>query len=205
MANTNAPFGVADWQSGMGAAPTFEEINATVSSADGTAIGYGDPVRKLNTGYVSRWTASTAVSQMAGIFVSCRYFSTSQQQIVQRNYWPGSDATGDVTVKLVPCNLAVPGRFLVQSDSTGIAFGDIGQNVDLAMGTVNTTTGWSGAYLDSGTLGTAATLPFRILGLLGVGGDNAPIGPNGTNGLAAGAYNLVIVAANVSGAGSTGI
>lgn len=204
MANTNAPFGVADWQSGMGAAPTFEEINVTVSSG-AAAIGYGDPVKKLDTGYAARWTPGTAVSQLAGIFVSCRYFSVSQQQIVQRNYWPGSDASGDVTAKLVPCNLAVPGRFLVQSDATGIAFADIGQNIDLAMGSVNTTTGWSGAYLDTGTIGTGATLPFRILGLLGVGGENAPIGPNGTNGLQAGAYNLVIVAANVSGAGSTGI
>lgn len=205
MANTAAPFGLADWQSAMGAAPTFEEINATVSSSDGTAIGYGDPVKKLSTGYVSRWTATTAVSQLAGIFVSCRYFSTSQQQYVVRNYWPGSDATGDVTVKLVPCNLAAPGRFLIQSDATGVAFADIGANCDVNMGTVNTTTGFSGAYLDTGTLNTTATLPFRILNILGVGGENAPIGPNGTNGLAAGAYNLVIVAANVSGAGSTGI
>lgn len=205
MANTAAPFGLSDWQVGRGVAGTFEEIYAKVASNDATAIGFGDPVKQLSTGYVSRWTASTAVSQMVGILVSCTYFSTSQQQIVQRSYWPGSDATGDVTVKLVPCNLAAPGRFIAQTDSTGLAFADIGQNIDLAMGTVNTTTGQSGAYLDTGTKGTTATLPFRVIGLLGVGGENAPIGPFGSNGLAAGAYNLAIVAANVSGAGSTGI
>lgn len=205
MANTSAPFGLSDWQVGRGVAGTFEEIYAKVASNDATAIGYGDPVKQLSTGYVSRWTASTAVSQMVGILVSCTYFSTSQQQIVTRSYWPGSDATGDVTVKLVACNLAAPGRFIAQTDSTGLTFADIGINIDLNMGTVNTTTGQSGAYLDGGTKAATATLPFRVIGLVGVGGDNIPIGPFGTNGLASGAYNLAIVAANVSGAGSTGI
>lgn len=205
MANTSAPFGLSDWQGGRGVAPSFEEIYAKVASNNATAIGFGDPVKQLDTGYVARWTATTAVSQMVGILVSCTYFSTSQQQTVQRNYWPGSDATGDVTVRLVPCNLAVPGRFIAQGDSTGVAFADIGATCDLAMGTVNTATGQSGAYIDSATIGTSATRPFRIIGLVGVGGNNSPIGPFGTNGLAAGAYNLAIVAANVSGAGSTGI
>ena len=205
MANTSAPFGLSDWQVGRGVAGTFEEIYAKVASNNATAIGFGDPVKQLDTGYVSRWTAGTAVSQMVGVLVSCTYFSTSQQQTVTRSYWPGSDATGDVTVRLVPCNLAAPGRFIVQTDSTGITFADIGANADLAMGTVNTTTGQSGAYLNTSTLAVTATLPLRIIGLVGVGGENSPIGPFGTNGLAAGAYNLAIVAANVSGAGSTGI
>lgn len=206
MANTSAPFGLSDWQVGRGVAGTFEEIYAKVASNNATAIGYGDPVKQLDTGYVARWTASTAVSQMVGIFVSCTYFSTSQQQLVTRAYWPGSDATGDVTVKLVPCNLAAPGRFIAQTDATGATFADIGLNVDLTMGTVNTTTGQSGASLNmTSSTAVTATLPFRIIGLVGVGGDNLPIGPFGTNGLAAGAYNLAIVAANVSGAGSTGI
>lgn len=215
MANVNAPFGLRQQQSATGAGSNFEMIYRQIAYNDSTKIYTGDPVKQLNTGFVAQWTASTAVSQMIGIFAGCEYLSTATGKMQSSPFWPGADvastAQNTIVAKIIPVNLAIPSIFVVQSDSTGIAFTDIGQNVDLAMGTGSTTTGQSGAYLDSGTLGVTATLPFRIVGLYGGlpgAGGAMGIQPGSTGpyaGSATGAYNWVIVRANSSGAGSTGI
>lgn len=216
MANVNAPFGLKDQGTvGSGAPPNFEQIPGVIAYNDTTKIYRGDPVKKLSTGFMAQWSAGTAVSQLAGIFWGCTYLSTAQGKPVVSNFWPGADvastAQNSVVAYIIPCNLAVPGQFLVQSDSTGVAFADIGQNIDLALGTGSTYNGQSGAYLDVSTMAATATLPFRIKalygGVLGAGGYGG-IQPSSTNpygGSATGAYNWVIVQANVAGAGSTGI
>lgn len=191
MANTNAPFGALPYQGADGAAPTYGMITRLVAYNDTTKIYRGDLVKQLSTGYIAQWTAATGVSQAAGVFWGCKYYSVSQKSTVFSNYWPGADVATNavVTAYLIPINTAVPPKFVIQSDATGVAFAAVGQNVDVAMGTGSTLTGMSGMYLDTGTLGTTATLPFRILRLfsdVGVG-----------NGSEAGAYNRVLVQANI--------
>ena len=216
MANVNAPFGLMPIGNiGSGAPSTGEMAPITIAYNDTTKIYRGDPVKKLSTGFCAQWSAGTAVSQLAGIFWGCEYLSSSQGKKVYNNFWPGSDvaSTAQNTILgwVIPCNLAVPGTFLVQSDSTGVAFADVGQNIDVALGTGSTLIGKSGCYLDVSTLNTTATLPFRIKGLYGGvpgAGGSMGIQPGDTgpySGSATGAYNWVLVQANVSGAGSTGI
>ncbi len=216
MANVNAPFGLLpQGLTGTGTAPNFEMANVNIAYNDTTKIFRGDPVKKLNTGFVAQWTAATAVSQLAGIFWGCQYLSTSQGKVVFSQFWPGADvastAQDSIIGYVVPCNLAVPMTFLVQSDATGVAFANVGENIDVALGTGNTYNGKSGAYIDLGTINTTATLPFRIKGLYGgLPGASGVLGiqPGTTgpySGSSTGAYNWVLVQANVSGAGSTGI
>lgn len=203
MANTNAPFGFTSWNGVFGgAAPTFSLIRREIAYNDATKIYTGDPVKSLSTGYVSQWTAGTAVSQLAGIFVGCKYLSTAFGRTVWNNYWPGSDvaSTAKVYAHILACNLAPAPAFLVQSSGTAITIADIGANADVAIGTGSTATGRSGASLDQATLAVTATLPFRIVGIYA---DSAPSGAPGAD--TASSYNWVIVAPNVSGAGSTGI
>lgn len=213
MANLNAPFGLKPMTSATGAASNYEMRNAVIAYNDTTKIYSGDPVKMLSTGFIAQWTATTAVSQLWGIFQGCEYLSTSQGKKVFSQFWPGADvastAQNSITAFIIPCNQAIASTFVVQSDSTGIGFGDIGANVDVAIGTGSTLTGRSGAYLNSATLNTTATLPFRIMGLaggpLGAGGMGI-VTPSDTNpygGSATGAYNWVIVSANNTG--STGI
>lgn len=196
MPNTLAPFGFRHLGNTDGASPTFGMITKKIKSDNTTDIFYGDPVKLLNTGYIGQWTASTAVSQLAGIFAGCQYNASGTGELVRSKFWPGTGNTGDVTAFIIPCNLSVPGKFVVQNSGTVITLADIGANADVSVGTGSQTTGISGATLDQATLGTTATLPFRIVDLWnGVG--------NGSD--ATTDYNWVIVAANVSGAGSTGI
>jgi len=204
MPNDNAPFGLRPI-GGAGAPPNFQLVTRNVAH-NAAAIFTGDPVQQLDTGFVSRWTATTATSQMVGIFMGCQYLSQSQSKLVRNNYWPGSDvASGQfVTAFILPLNLASPMRFIIQTDATGATFANIGLNFDLSMGTGSTITGRSGAFLDISTAAATATLPFRLINLYGAGGTygvESNVGP----GSDAGAYNWAIVAANTSGAGSTGI
>jgi len=203
MANTNNPFGLRQLGlNGSAQAPTMGQVTFKngILSTDTNKIYFQDPVKMQSSGYIADWTATTAVSQLWGIFIGCRYYSSSQNNILYSPYWPGADAaSGTVDAFLIPGILSPPGLFVVQTDSTGITLADIGVNADVAMGTGSTTGGcFSGAYLDHTTYTTTATLPFRIVALWAdyMGGQ---VGP----GTASGAYNWAVVALNSQG--STGI
>lgn len=191
MANTNAPFGFRQAK-GNGSAPTYEQVEMLIASNNSTAIFFGDAVIPLNTGYIAQATASTV--QLAGIFMGCSYLSTSQKRKTWSNYWPGSDATGDVTAYV--CN-DVNARFMVQAGGTAVGVAAINANIQLNVGTGNTANGISGMFVE--TPNTTDTLPFRVISLV-----TEPPGANGTD--IASAYNYVIVAFNnVSGKNLNGI
>lgn len=198
MANANAPFGLKPYIN-SGSPPTFEIVERKIASGNSTKIFTGDPVKRLVTGYVAQMANGDSVALLDGIFMGCRYLSVSQGRIVNNNYWPGADASGDVTALIYPILSSSPQLFLVQKDATTAAFADIGGNFDLTIGSGNTTNGRSTAVL-AGSAGTTATLPWRLVDLWGAGGKGN-VGP----GTEAGAYNWCVVAANVTGTGITGL
>lgn len=182
MANTNSPFGFLQYFGGSGGVPTFNQSVRYIAAANGTAIGFGDPVMPVigsATGYITRGAPGTTV--LAGIFAGCKYLSTSQKRTVWSRYWPGSDATGDVEAYVIDDPNA---QFLVQASgaafynasytSTALTSLPIGQYAQFTAGTVNTNTGASGAYLSS--VATTVTFPFIIRGYL-----TFPPGANGTD------------------------
>jgi hypothetical protein len=194
MANTFAPFGLRQMGGIPGAAPNFEQVEYQIVFSDTNKIYFGDPVKALGTGYVAAWTAGTAVSQLAGTFVGCKYLSVSRSEVVWSPYWPGADATsGTVYAYIVPVLANSAQKFLVQTSNSStnavaVTQASLFANADVAMGTGSTVNGISGAYLDINTFNTTPTLPFRIVGLYqGVG--------NGSD--ATTAYNWVVVQANI--------
>jgi len=201
MANTNAPFGFRQIK-GTGSAPTYEQNTRYIASNNSTAIFFGDAVIPLTTGYIAQATASTV--RVEGIFAGCKYVSVSQKRTVWSNYWPGSDANGDVEAYIIDDPNA---QFEVQSSDSAatspVAFANIGEYINLAVGSGNTATGISGMTVNVATLATTVTLPFRVVGLI----QNPP-GANGTD--IASEYNRVIVAFNnastrTNGAGPVGL
>jgi hypothetical protein len=202
MANTFAPFGLKTVGGVNGAAPTFGANSGPLLIAynDTNKIFYGDPVKLLATGYIARWTAGTAVSQCIGIFRGCEYFSVSQKKTTFNNYWVGGDVATNAIVKaqVDPISSGVPLQFWVQtadSNTTAVAVGlaSIGLNADVAMGSGDTNTGVSTAYLDINTFATTATLPFRIIGA-GASSGSPVAGPGSDS---SSAYNWVKVQANI--------
>ena len=183
MANTFAPFGFRQ-TSGTGSAPTYEQVAMTIASGDTNKVFYGDPVTQLASGYI---TVGAPAGAVAGIFQGCKYLSVSQKRTVWSNYWPGADANGDVEAYVVNDPNA---KFTVQSGSAvTTGFADIGANVDFALGTGNTATGISGAFIIAVGTATTTTLPFRIVSLV-----SNPPGANGTD--TASAANYVVVSFN---------
>ena len=116
MANTNAPFGFSQYFGGSGGVTTFNQSVRRIASANSTPIYTGDPVMPVistATGYITQGAAATTV--LAGIFVGCKYLSVSQKRTVWGNYWPGSDATGDVEAYVIDDPNA---QFVVMGTST---------------------------------------------------------------------------------------
>ena len=186
MANSNAPNGFQYFGRLEGGAPTSGLTTALISSGDTSALGYGDPVSRNTSGYITKAAAGTA--QIDGIFYGCEYLSTAIGRVVFQNYWAGSGAGGDVTAHVCDDPQAT---FIAQSDNTAIVFADIGANINLVVGTPNATTQFSTASVGQSLISTTSTLPFRIVGLLS---QSAPPGTDGTDN--ASAFNRIIVRAN---------
>jgi len=186
MANTQAPFGFQLAGFLDGRTGSLGQSTRLIANGDSNAVYSGDPVTSLNTGYVTRSTAGT--TQIAGIFIGCEYLNTALGRVVWSPSWPGSGATGDVTAYVITDPQAT---FKVQAggSTTAIGLSNIANNANFALGTPNTLSGQSGAYLDQTTINTTSTLPFRIIGLV-----TAPPGANGTDTTTG--YNNVIVTFN---------
>ena len=179
MANTQAYNGFSQY-SGNGSAPTYEQVVATIQSTNTTAIFYGDPVEPNAGGYIIQGTGSASI---AGIFVGCKYLSTSQKRTVWSNYWPGSDNNGNVEAYIINDPNA---RFIAQFGNVSVDQAYVNSGVGFNIGSGNANTGISGAYL--ATLATDSTMPFRVVSLVTT--------PPGVNGTEAGAYQKAIVAFN---------
>ena len=193
MANTAGFFGFMQVGTASGP-PNFASSGNTpyrIAAGYGTAIGFGDAVRMNSsgpTGYIEQWAngdGATATRILVGVFLGCRYYSTSQKKTIWNNYWPGSDATGDVEAFVAddPTSL-----WKVQANTGPITQTAIGQTADVAATpVVNTTTGISGMSLATPT--TTNTLPFKVVNVI-----TTPPGANGTD--LTTANNYVIVAFN---------
>lgn len=195
MANNFAPFGFRPVSTSNG--PMNWRISTRrIASANATPIYKGDAITQVlpANGYVTQATAvSTATAPLAGIFWGCQYLSTSQKRVVWNQYWPGSDATGDVIAYVIDDPNA---RFVVQTSGasfqvsgTPTAFGSspVGKYCNLNVGSGSALTQQSGMFVD--TVGTTATFPFII--------TNMVLDPPGSNGTDATAqYNWVEVGFN---------
>jgi hypothetical protein len=190
MANVSSPFGF--WQrGGLGSSPTYEQAEQGNGGIDYNtgAIYYGDPVQRVGSGDGTITQGANAqTTPMAGVFIGCKYLSTSQKRTVWSNYWPGSDVTSANQSSISAWIVNDPNaQFLVQSDSTGVVQADVGANNDYQIGTGTAANGISGAYLVHGGA-TTSTKPWRVVSLV--------LDPPGAPGTATGGYNYVVVAFN---------
>jgi hypothetical protein len=191
MANVSSPNGFQPCGVLAGLAPSEGFVRRRIAVANSTAIYRGDPVVSLNTGYITQATAGT--TQLAGIFWGVEYYSIAAKGPIKAPSWSGS--TSDVVSGSTIYADVIDNpqqEYLVQSGNGGpVTFASVGNNINFALGTGNSTTGISGAYADFATLGTTSTLPFRIIALAG---DFLIPGVNGAD--ATTTYNSLIVAPN---------
>lgn len=188
MANVNAPNGFTYFGRQDGGSPTMGNTTRKVLSTYNVAIGFGDPVISVASGYIQKATASTV--QIAGIFYGCSYLNSSVGRRVWANNWPGTAQGSDAIAYL---NTDPQSLFLVQSLSTAVVFADIDANINFAIGEPSSVTGISTTSIDQSTIATTDTLPFRVVGLYSQY-ETTSGAVNGTDD--ASAYNRIIVAPN---------
>jgi hypothetical protein len=190
MANTQATFGfqlVGSWE---GVSPTYGQATRYILSSNNTPIYNGDPVIiSGGNGVIQQATAGTSV--IDGIFIGCKYLSTSQGRTIWNSYWPGTDASANAEAYVITDPNAL---FKVAALAAPFTLSMVGRNVQFNLGTGNTTTGISGATVDSTTVATTATLPFRVYKLWQ---DYGASGSNGTDPTTN--YNWVVVGFNNTG------
>lgn len=200
MANVQGPFGFVQVGTASGP-PNFAQAGSAtpylIKKTFVTSIFFGDAVRmwvsgddaSSSAGYITPWIngdgAGGATKILVGIFVGCKYLSTSQKKTIWNNYYPGSDAAADVEAFVVDDPNS---QWKVQSNGSAINYSSIGACADVAASPVgNTTTGISGMAL--GTPTTTNTLPFKVVNIV-----TSPPGVNGTDDTTS--FNNVIVAFN---------
>lgn len=188
MANVNAPNGFTYFGRMDGGSPTMGNTTRKILSTYSVAIGFGDPVISVASGYIQRATASTV--QIAGMFYGCSYLNTAVGRVVWSPFWPGTAQGSDATAYI---NSDPQSLFLVQTLSTAVVFADIDANINFAIGEPSTVTGISTTSIDQSTIATTDTLPFRVVGLYS-DYETASGAVNGTDN--ASAYNRIIVAPN---------
>lgn len=196
MANVLAPFGFSVVETAGGPVNYSSSSNPPyrIRAGNSTAIFFGDLVRygaSSDAGYMVQWANGdgSTTQQAVGIFIGCKYYSTSQRKTVWNNYWPGSDATGDVEAYVVddPNTL-----FKVQSGYATAAITQTSQGLCadiVASPTGSTTTGISGMSLAQPTASSPTVLPFKVWSVV-----TSPSTANGTD--LTTAYNYLIVSFN---------
>jgi hypothetical protein len=200
----NLPTSPNTWSPPIGSTMTITGATTTsnTTNLNGTFIvtssTTGTAVTNLvnSTGSSITSTASGVVTiyvPIAGVFVGCKYLSVSQKRPIWSNYWPGSDANGDVTAYVITDPLAQFSVCTANSNTTATAVGlsNIGQNISFnytSYGATatngNTANGLSTFFADQYSLaansgaGYASNqlLPFRIIALQNyVPGANSPL------------------------------
>jgi hypothetical protein len=198
MANTAAYNGFQQY-SGTGSAPTYEQVAVTIGY-NSSAIYNGDPVNPDSNGNIVVGVTSGASTntQIAGVFIGCKYLSAAQKRVVWSNYYPGGTDPQSGTIEGYIVN-DPNAKFVAQSGATGLTQADVNMTVGFNIGSGNSSSGISGAYLNTDvSLGTDSSQPFKVVALLA--------NPPGANGTESGAYAKAIVAFNnVSTKSLTGV
>lgn len=193
MTNVNAPFGLRPVRRLDGAALSFQLERRQIAYNNSHQIATGDPVISLNTGYIDIY--ANGGSTIDGVFWGCEYPDPNNNNTpIWRPMW---NAVSGLTSSQVVYAWIIRDKniaFEIQAGSGGAPFADIMDNSDIVVGTPNSTTGRSGAYLDS-THDTTATFPLKIVAMgQGVSTTNQAGTTNGYDPLTG--YNIVQVALN---------
>jgi len=135
-----------------------------IAQAYSVAIGQGDVVQSLSTGYIAL-CVSTA-TQAQGIFQGAQYYDTNFQQWRFVNYFPGTQSANADVLAFSVSNIAQV--FEVQSNGSAITTPQIGLNATFVTASnraPNTYSGIITAALDPTTVSTNSAFQFRIVGL----------------------------------------
>jgi hypothetical protein len=176
MPNVYAPSGIQISRPYDGRAPNFGAPSAVILSTYATRINAGDPVFLATDGTIRLYVAGGTT--IHGIFNGCRYFDPVQQKTMFNMVWPGvSLGAGQYVEAYVDQDPMVTFRAQVNGGPAVLA--NIGLNADIVAGSSGQVTANNRSICGiSPTFANTATLPFRVVGIIGYPGPSvSPGGP----------------------------
>lgn len=203
MSNNFAPFGFQGVRRLDGAAWTGSMNAALIAAANTHQFFIGDPVVRLSTGYIDRVAIGSIPTQgTLGIFVGCKTVPAATGS--PWGWYNGTAQSADTTAYIID-DPNVVFRCMVGTGASSAAGGpatiaNVSENFNWQLGTGNTQTGRSGAYLDFAGGGTTDTLPLTIIGIV-----TQPPGMNGTDNTSVGNLVEVILNQQAYKVGTTGV
>lgn len=205
MANVFSPNGFQPLKRRDGASWTSSQNAALIAAANSHKFFFGDPVVLLNTGYIDRVAIGSIPTQGTfGIFVGCKYLSTALGRTQWSNQFPGGDTTVDVEAYIIDDPMVVFSCWVGTGASSAaggpVVQASIGNNANWQIGTGNTLSGLSGAYLDFASVATTNTLPLTIVGMI-----TDPPTVNGRDNTTAGNMCQVVLNQQTFKVGTTGV
>jgi hypothetical protein len=166
-ANAAAPSGFSTLRRYDGATPNYGAREEVIAYNYGTRINYGDPVFRHTDGTIRLY--ANGGTTVHGIFRGCRYLDPGTLKTEFYPAWrtPTLASTVSVFAMVDQDPLMV---FMAQAVGTALTQTSIGLNMDITAGTSGTSTNLSGYSTCSlsGTAANTATLPFRIVGIVGL-------------------------------------
>jgi hypothetical protein len=168
-ANTYAPFGFRPARLYNASAPNYAMNGRNIAYNYGSQIAQFDPVF-LNTSGLAALYVKTGTT-IDGISMGVDYFDPNN--ILSGAFHPAWTAPTLPSGTTVVCKVITDPLmvFLVQGNGAAQVQAVIGKNVDIysgSSGTPVTGSGLSQCALDVTTINTTNTLPFRIVGILGL-------------------------------------
>ena len=164
-------FGLAE-----GASPTAGATPVWIASTDAGLIFRGDPIMtssgggtNLSGAYITSVNNNSVTSStgfmVRGIFQGCYQYQPSAGRVVWSNFYNGvvTGSTGDVKAYIID---SPDQQFIVQASTKAtILSSQIGLNIGITYNTTtgNTTTGYSNVTVESTSVTSSNSQPFRIV------------------------------------------
>lgn len=168
-ANTLAPFGFREMRLWAGSAPNYAINGRPLLYNYGSNIAFGDPVYLQTSGLLAVYAVGGTT--IDGIAYGCHYFDPNN--ILSGRFHPAwlQPSLASTQVPSVQVQTDPHMVFMAQARGTALTASSVGRNIDIYTGTSGqptTGSGMSTCALDAGNVADTATLPFRIVGILGI-------------------------------------
>jgi hypothetical protein len=187
--NTLSAFGFKEARLWTGSVPNYAINGRSVAYNYGSSIGFGDPVYLNTSGNVVLYASGGTT--IDGIAYGFEYFDPNN--ILSGAFHPAWTAPTLTSGTTVVCKVQTDQNmvFIAQANGAALTQASVGKNLDIYSGSSGAPTSGSGlstCALDPSTIATTNTLPFRLVGILGITpgwstqGLNVPNGYVATNG-----------------------
>ena len=183
MANVYAPFGFREMRLWNSSVPNYAINARQVAYNLASSVGWGDPVILNTSGQVALYTVG--LTTIDGIAQGFEYFDPNN--ILSGMFHPAWNAPTLASTVAVSCKVQTDPNmiFVAQANGVQLSESSIGLNIDIYTGSSGTPVSGSGmsqCALDAGNVHATNTLPFRIVGIIGITPGFSGYGFNVPNG-----------------------